>query len=182
MIRKVILLISFVFIFSSFAQEKKIPEGWDKILLEGKVAYMNLITGDISTEFPKKKAQKPVEVKEYDPTIIHKVQKGETLSTIARKYKMPLARLYRLNNLVNFDEIEIGDEVVIGYEESPKKNKTLDEAVLKETDKNFIIHIVKSGETLYGISKKYNTSVSSLKANNGIYDNSINPGIKLIIK
>ncbi|WP_299621344.1 LysM peptidoglycan-binding domain-containing protein [uncultured Tenacibaculum sp.] len=169
MMRKVILLISFVFVFSSFAQEKKIPEGWDKILLEGKVAYMNLITGDISTEFPKEKAQKPVEVKEYDPTITHKVQKGETLSTIARKYKMPLARLYRLNNLVNFDEIEIGDEVVIGYEESPKKNK------------NLVIHIVQSGETLYSIAKKYNTSISSLKINNKIYGNNIVIGQKLMI-
>ncbi|SNR15886.1 LysM peptidoglycan-binding domain-containing protein [Tenacibaculum jejuense] len=182
---KIVVLVSLFLSIVSFSQEKKLPEGWDKILLEGKVAYMNLITGDVSTKFPQKKAVKPKKVEEYDPTITHTVKKGETLSTIARKYKMPLAQLYRLNSLVDFDTIEIGDEIVIGYEETPSqkeklKSKTKELRVDHFDDTNY--HVVTSGETLYSISKLYNITVSTLKKKNKLSSNHIFLGQKLRIK
>ncbi len=181
--KKITFLISFFLLILSFSQEKKLPEGWDKILLEGEIAYMNLITGDVSTEFPKEKAVKPKKVKEYDPTITHTVKKGETLSIIARKYKMPLAQLYRLNSLVDFDTIEIGDKIVIGYEENTSKNniKTFNKE-LEKNDNTSNFHIVASGETLYSISKRYKISVLTLKNKNNLSSNVIFIGQKLIIK
>jgi LysM repeat protein len=160
-----------------YAQEEKIPEGWDKILLEGKIAYMNLVTGDVSTTLPKHPARKPVKVKEFDPTIVHKVEKGETLSTIARKYRMPLADLYRLNSMTDFDKIEIGDEIVIGY-----KGKNGSRIVNVDNVKNTGFHIVKSGETLFRISRNYGISVTKLKTINNLKSNNIFVGQKLRVE
>ena len=104
-------------------EDKKLPAGWDFVLLDGKTAYMNLITGTVSKIYPKKAALRPLSKLMFDPTITHKVKKGETLSVISRKYDLKLARLYRLNGLTNFDQLKIGQEVVIGYGQS-KAEKT----------------------------------------------------------
>ncbi|MBE7692678.1 muramidase family protein [Tenacibaculum finnmarkense] len=101
-----------------FSQDKKLPAGWDVISLDNKTAYMNLITGSISKKYPTKAAVKPSGKLAFDPTITHKVKKGETLSTISRKYDVKLSRLYRLNSMTNFDTLKIGQEVVIGYGQS----------------------------------------------------------------
>ncbi|TCI94885.1 LysM peptidoglycan-binding domain-containing protein [Tenacibaculum sp. M341] len=167
-----------------FSQDKKLPEGWDPILLDGKTAYMNLITGDVSETFPLKAAKKKEIVEEYDPTITHKVMKGETLSSISRKYNMHLSRLYRLNSMVNFDSIEVGDEIVIGYKE---KNEVLNRSEVPEqvSEDSLDIskyHIVKSGDTLYSIAKKYGISVSILKEKNNLKSNSIFVGQQLLIQ
>ncbi|MDY0779533.1 LysM peptidoglycan-binding domain-containing protein [Tenacibaculum sp. IB213877] len=176
--RGIILLGLLISFSSAFSQEKQLPEGWDKILLEGKIAYMNLVTGDVSTTFPTKAALKPEKVKEFDPTIIHKVEKGETLSTIARKYNMNLAELYRLNSLTDFDKIEVGDEIVIGYR---SKNQP-SEDISDNTNKNNVTHIVETGDTLFKISKKHNVSVGKIKELNSLTSNSIFVGQKLRIK
>lgn len=161
---------------SLFSQNDKIPEGWDKILLEGKIAYMNLITGDVSKTLPKKAAKKIEPVVEFEPTIIHHVKKGETLSIIARNYHKTLAELYRLNSLVDFDTIEIGDEVVIGYRE---ENNTSD--VPKATANNLKYHTVQSGESLYRISLNYGITVQELKRLNELKSNTISVGQRLVV-
>ncbi|WP_233900337.1 LysM peptidoglycan-binding domain-containing protein [Tenacibaculum piscium] len=104
-------------------QDKKLPEGWDTVLLDNKTAYMNLITGRISRTFPTESAVKPTPKKEFDPTILHKVKKGETLSTIARKYNLKLAKLYQLNSVANFDALKIGQEIVVGYAKNSSEKK-----------------------------------------------------------
>ena len=45
-----------------------------------------------------------------------------------------------------------------------------------------ILHIVKKGDTLYSLSRTYNTSVDELKRLNELQDNNINLGQTLIIK
>ncbi len=168
-----------------FSQDKKLPEGWDEILLEGKTAYMNLVTGDVSYNLPTKEAKEPKKIKEYDPTIIHKVKKGETLSSISRKYNKHLSELYRLNSLVNFDSIEIGDEIVIGYKtEKIKKESynTYDTQNSIEEEIKTEYHTVKPGDTLYSISKKYAISLATLKKKNNLQTNAIFVGQKLQIR
>lgn len=173
--KRIVLTVLFLaFTFHSFSQDKTLPEGWDIIILEGKTAYMNLITGDVSTTFPRKPALKKKEVVEYDPTMIHVVKSGETLSKIARKYNKSLAELYRLNNLENFDSIEVGQEIVVGYSE-----ETIDTPNEKYENSSTQYHTVKSGETLYRIAKNYNLSVAKLKSLNSLNSNIIFAGQQL---
>ncbi len=169
----VLLLIS----LQSFSQEKVLPEGWDIIILEGKTAYMNLITGDVSTTFPRKPALKAKKIVEYEPTIFHVVKKGETLSKIARKYNKSLAVMYRLNNIESFDKINIGQEIVVGYS---KEIKEVVNEKYNDTYNNY--HTVTSGETLYRIAKNYNLTVQKLKKLNNLSSNTIGIGQELVIE
>ena len=188
---KLALIITLFFCINIFSQSNKLPEGWDQILLEGKPAYMNLITGDVSKKRPTKPATKPIEKKEFDPTITHIVKKGETLSSIARKYDFNLAKLYQLNNMTNFDNVEIGDEIVIGYAKNEKEKEAFFKGNKNSSDnipmnieevKNNNYHVVASGETLYRIATNNKISVNKLKALNNLNSNAIFVGQKLRIK
>ncbi len=94
---------------------------------------------------------------------------------------MNLAQLYRLNSLKNFDTIEIGNEIVIGYEENTKNKKII--SIENKTAKGITpengYHIVKSGEAPYRISRKYSLSVDTLKKMNNISTNNIYIGQKI---
>ena len=46
-------------------------------------------------------------------TLIHKVSSGETLSSISRKYRVPLGLLVSLNNISNINEIKLNQELLI---------------------------------------------------------------------
>lgn len=175
-----------------FSQEKKIPEGWDQIMLEGKEAYMNLITGEVSTVLPTKPALKPVEVPEYDPTIIHVVQQGETLSSIARTYNITLDKIYQLNHHFDYDNVEVGKEIVVGYknEKPPKNNKMVipspqpieNPHTSAATHISKKIHIVEKGQTLYSISRMYGLTVDELKRINALKNNTILLGQELYVE
>lgn len=168
--KKKIFFLALILISSvSFSQSEQIPEGWDKIILEGEVAYMNLVNGEISNTLPKEVARAEQEVKEFEPTEIHYVKSGDTFSKIARQYNLSLSELYRLNSLDNFDQIKVGQEVVVGYKsESSVSGKEH--------------HTVKSNETLYSISQLYGISVIDLKDLNYLNTNVIIVGQRLLIK
>ncbi|CAM1333378.1 LysM peptidoglycan-binding domain-containing protein [Tenacibaculum aestuariivivum] len=165
---------------NSYSQDKKLPEGWDVVSLDDKTAYMNLVTGSISRTYPSKPAVKPSEKEAIDPTITHKVKKGETLSKIARKYGFGLEKLYRLNNVTNFDQLKVGQEIVIGYADN--EGETVLDANYGNTQNSNIYHTVISKETLYRIALNYNISVNTLKELNNLENNTIFIGQKLIVK
>jgi len=187
--KKILFFFSLIISAITFSQDN-IPEGWDKVILEGEVAYMNLINGEISKTLPKSAARKPVKIKEFEPTIIHNVEEGDTFSKIARKYNMPLSELFKLNNLEDFDTLEVGQEVVVGYKDETlnTSNYNTTEQVSSYTsedlsyDKNQKYHTVKTGETLYRISQNYNVSVNELKRLNSLTSNTIFIGQKITVK
>ncbi len=101
------------------------------------------------------------------------VKRGETLSEIARKFKVSVNDLRSWNNLQN-DHLRAGQRLVI----SPNYETT------SKGDLNFrkrIYHTVKDGETLISIAKRYNISVAKLKKINKIRNNKIVVGQKLVI-
>ncbi len=117
----VFLLFNCTYIFS---QKLKLPKGWNLISLKGKPAYINLITGKVTREFPKKVKKKLsviIEEEEendddiFDPTITYKVKKGETIVTIAKKFDLTIDNLYQLNNLKTIKELGAGKNIIIGY-------------------------------------------------------------------
>ena len=65
-----------------------------------------------------------------------------------------------------------------------KVKKTVTEEIGEPVipDIGAIYHIVVKGETLYGISKKYNTTVQDIKSKNGLENNIISIGQKLRIQ
>lgn len=63
--------------------------------------------------------------------------------------------------------------------ENKGKAKTAKEA--DEGEPEFLYHVVKRGETLHGIAKRYKTDVKTLKENNDLTSNDIREGDRLIV-
>ena len=99
----------------------------------------------------------------------YKVKSGDTLYSIAKKYNISVDELKELNNLKN-NNITIGQVLKI------KSNIPSEEV----TEKNY--YIVKSGDTLYSIAKKYNTTVDEIKKLNNLKSDNLSIGMELKIK
>lgn len=135
----IFLLFNSVFIFS---QKLKLPKGWNLISLKGKPAYINLVTGKVTREFPKKvKEDLNVIIGEeeeddeiFDPTITHKVKKDETVESIAKKYDLTVDDLFQLNNSKVIKELVVDKDIIIGYAHNMEEKKAFlkgDISVLK---------------------------------------------------
>ena len=102
------------------------------------------------------------------------IQSGDTLSSIARRYNTTVDELVRLNNIQNPNRIYAGETLLI-----PTKNNSISSG---SDDKNNTIYIVRKGDTLTSIAKKFNTTVNNIVKNNNIINpNLIYPGQRLII-
>lgn len=120
----------------------------------------------------------------------HTVKEGETMWLISQKYAIKLNSLYSKNLMEKGTEPNVGSVLLLQKKASvtPDTIKTKASVVKKninnQNDSN--IHIVKTGETLYSISKLYQISIQELMDLNQMHSNSITVGqqlkVKLIIK
>ena len=88
------------------------------------------------------------------------VKSGDSLWSISRKFGVTVNDLKKVNNLSS-NLLSIGQNLII-----PGKNNN--------TSSNE--YVVKKGDTLYGIAKKYNVSVDNLKSYNNLSTDSLSIG------
>lgn len=98
---------------------------------------------------------------------IYNVQNGDTLYGIARKFNTSVQRIKELNNLKS-------DVITVG--QSLKITNYSDKEPLE-----CIVYTVKKGDTLYNISKKYNTTVNEIKRYNNLQSDLLNIGDRIVI-
>ncbi|MEG9295896.1 LysM peptidoglycan-binding domain-containing protein [Mangrovibacillus sp. Mu-81] len=108
-------------------------------------------------------------------TTTYKVKNGDTLSAIAKKYKMTVNSLRKLNNLKT-DMIYVGQALKVSSS-APVNSKGKNADPSKSTT-----YKVKKGDTLSSIAKKYNTTVSKLKKANKLISDRIYAGEVLKVK
>lgn len=96
----------------------------------------------------------PVSSGEY-----YTVKKGDSLWTVAKKYSLTVDELKKINNLTN-NSLSIGQ--VLKIKES--------------TDDKISTYTVKSGDSLYSIANKYDTTVAELKKLNNLTSNTLSIG------
>ena len=94
-----------------------------------------------------------------DGYIKYTVVSGDTLYAIARKYNTTIDAIKNLNNLTS-NVLQIGQVLNIPT----------------SSDEDYINYIVVSGDTLYSISNRYNTSVDTLKSLNNLTSNLLSIG------
>ena len=94
--------------------------------------------------------------------MVYRVEKGETLFGIARKYAINVNEIKTLNP--NLAQLKLGSEIYLPTKASVETLAAPIEKTKGSDDgEEQISHIVKSGDTFYKISKLYNVSVADLK-------------------
>ncbi len=104
-------------------------------------------------------------------TTVHVVRQGEVLGTIASRYGCTVREIQRWNNLRG-TLIRPGQRLVVRQPQPARTNIS--------TDNN--VHVVREGESLGIIAKRYRVSVDLLKTWNNLKDGKIYPGQHLIVR
>lgn len=107
-------------------------------------------------------------------TSFYTVQKGDNLSSIARKFNISIADLKDWNGL---------DDTNVKLDSQLKVVKSVEIAEVKNeiNRKDFINYTVAKGDNLGNIAKKYNVTVASLVEWNELKDNTVQVGKKILI-
>ena len=114
----------------------------------------------------------------------HVIKKGETLGTVAKRYKVSVASIQTINKIKNPNRISVGQVVMIPSSSQEMALASTSSSKNKSSSKKpkLVYHVVKGGENLNLIAQKYNVSTSNIKRWNKIKNaNKIYPGQKLKI-
>ncbi|MBQ7141122.1 MAG: LysM peptidoglycan-binding domain-containing protein [Bacilli bacterium] len=96
-------------------------------------------------------------------TTTYTVKPGDSLYSIANRYNTTVNNLKLLNNLTN-DILQIGQILIISSNTTPT-----------------VTYTVKSGDNLYSIANRYNTTVNQIKILNNLTSNILQIGQTLLI-
>lgn len=119
--------------------------------------------------------------------IQHMVQPGETAYGIAKRYSIAINTLIEDNPGLDPAHLKAGQELLIRKSEVDKTSPQqimaqMDSfaSTLSEVSNEYVYHLVEMGETLYGISKKYNVGIAEIEAVNDV-SNGLKAGVLLKI-
>jgi len=134
-----------------------------------------LIAGDLVAQEVTIERSQQTEIIDGKYYYIHKVTKGQTLYSIAKAYEVSVDEILFMNPDAK-SAISINQLLKIPF--SAKKDAGIADAlnVATKGDSNYILHTVKSSETLFSISRNYNVVPADvLKINEGLTERII-PG------
>ena len=113
-----------------------------------------------------------------DGSLRYKVQPGDSLGLISRALETPVSYLQRLNGIRNANRIYPGQLLLV----SPPDGKSSGISSASAAAASPVVYVVRRGDNLTRIARRFKVSVSNLKRHNGIFDsNVIHPGMKLKI-
>jgi len=116
----------------------------------------------------------------------HQVRPGEALSLIAQKYRIPARDIARFNNLSDLHSIRAGRELVIPIPQGralPKVASTKRHGSKPAfRDYTRVTHKVASGESLWTIASRYDSTAENVRKWNGLLKREvIHPGDELLL-
>lgn len=117
-------------------------------------------------------AEAPKSTAQEATATVHRVRRGETLSTIARRYGTSVQALMRRNRLRDPNRI------------SPGQNLHIDgqAAVALAAVAGPTTYTVRRGDSLWNIARRYGSSVDRIKRDNSLRSNTLTPGQRLSIQ
>lgn len=94
--------------------------------------------------------------------IEHTVVSGETLFSIGKKYQLTESEILSLNP--DAKNLKAGTKLYLPNKNT--ENKVVESNWVEQMQTSYITHTIEPGETIYGITKKYNVSEEELKSVN----------------
>lgn len=114
------------------------------------------------------------------PPRYHTVHRGETLGTIANRYRIGVSQLKFLNKLRS-DRIRINQRLLVS--QSRQINLASQKQLVKKSQTaNFILHQIRSGDTLWSLSKRYGVTINDIKNWNQMRGNNLKLNQKVKIQ
>ena len=116
------------------------------------------------------------EMKKVSDRSVHIVKSGESLGSIAKKYRISVNQIKTWNNLKS-TMIYPGQKLIVYSSGAPMAQAGNSNPVTRSTEQT--THVVKSGENLSIIAKKYKCTVTDLKNWNNLKSTNLSIGQKL---
>lgn len=141
-----------------------------------------------------------------DSLVLHRIKRGETISKISKKYKVPAAMIVAWNGLKNAHTIREGQQLALYIDNGATRTSTVatrssvSQANSVETSNLIVLrpykkkrpsvnsepvfeyYSVKNGDSLWSISRKFSASTRDIKRWNNLKSNLIHPGSTLKLK
>jgi membrane-bound lytic murein transglycosylase D len=142
--------------------------------------YQVRLPDGTQTAFLEKYAQLPkLERANY---VRHKIKSGDTLLALSHRYGVRVQDIKSLNSIRNARAIQIGTNLIVPL--NPDSNGSKPLAELKDDYKRSrrSSYTVRSGDSLWKISRKFNVTEKQLRVWNRLgWSNTIRPGQRLIV-
>jgi membrane-bound lytic murein transglycosylase D len=116
--------------------------------------------------------------------VYHRIRRGQTLSTIARRYRTSVGSIMRANRLRRSGYIVAGRVLKIPRKGYMTASSQSPKTVKKRAPKRYqraSVHVVKRGDSLWNIARRYHTTTKKIQELNGLKGNSLSIGQKLKI-
>ncbi len=97
---------------------------------------------------------------------VHNVAEGETLYSLSKLYGVSQNDILDNNSSVKEKGLQLAENIKVPFKEGRPQRVTLD----RKSRKNFDVHTVESGETLYAISREHEISVATIIEDNPSID------------
>ena len=113
----------------------------------------------------------------------HTVRRGETLSAIGRRYHVSVAELREANNLGTRAILRINQTLLIPQRSAQGLPVPVAVTASAESQPpSPLTYRVRRGDTLYGIARRFDTTVDAIKRLNQLRTNRINIGDRLTVR
>lgn len=143
--------------------------------------YNNLTSNNLSIG---QKLKLPCYMKDNDNTtmpnfVMYTVKAGDSLYSIAQQYNTTVDKIKSDNKLPS-NNLSIGQVLMIADKTT---DATVEECFGEDEvlEEDYVIYVVKPGDNLYSIARKYDTTVSELKRLNNLTTNNLSVGQELKI-
>lgn len=143
------------------SSSKRLPAGYKLRIPKGSIDSVMVAYNNMPKE---KKFSNQLKSKWYT------VSEGETLSTIAKKLDTSVDRIMAFNNISNANTIYIGQNLAIPHKQeiSKEQEDTKNKTQLNNTPLLTAKYVVKQGDTINRIAKRYGVEISKIKEANNI--------------
>ena len=111
----------------------------------------------------------------------HIVRRGDTLSTLARRYRSSVRSIMRANNLRKQNLIRVGQRLKIPVRSSSRSMILANQAAQQDTTKP-LHHRVRRGDSLWVLARAYNTTVQEIMRLNGLKSTRLHIGQHVLIR